>query len=574
LQPVTVSSVRNTLLVLHQRNRFELSNPSIKETVILKKKMLLSGNEAIARGAFEAGATVGTGYPGTPSTEILESFTGYPGVYTEWSVNEKVAFEVAIGASLAGARTLVTMKHVGLNVAADPLFTASYIGVSGGLVIVNADDPDMHSSQNEQDNRNYAFAAKVPMFEPSDCAEAKELTIAAFEASERYDTPVMVRTVTRLSHSLGVVEAGPDAPPARKIAGFVRNVKKYVMIPGHARLRHIEVEKRMALLSADVDNSPYNRIEMGDPSIGFITAGVCYTYVREAFPDASVLKLGIVNPLPVKLIVDFAKRVKRFIVVEELDSYLELRIAAMGITVEGKSLFPVTGEFNPDVIRHAFVGTGIQSKKAHIGLGSGNLTESSLPQRPPSLCPGCPHRTIFAILNKKGLTVTGDIGCYTLGVLPPFGAMDTCVEMGGSIGVAQGIEIAEQKSKVPHTVAVIGDSTFAHSGISGLINAAYNGRRSLVVVLDNGTTAMTGMQPNPMSGERITGEATQALDYRLLGLACGLSEQNIVVADAYKPKEIEAHIESLLGSGRLSLLVVKGPCVINKRKKKAKEKNG
>jgi indolepyruvate ferredoxin oxidoreductase, alpha subunit len=536
----------------------------------VENKLLLSGNEAIALGAFEAGVTVGTGYPGTPSTEILESLTAYPGVYTEWSVNEKVAYEVAIGASLSGARTLVTMKHVGLNVAADPLFTSSYIGVRGGLVIANADDPDMHSSQNEQDNRNYAYAAKVPMIEPSDCQEAKDFTIYGFELSERFDTPVILRTVTRLSHSLGIVLPSDKPKRDRKISGFEKNVKKYVMIPANAKLRHVEVEKRMRLLEDEVNTSPLNRMEIRDTSCGFITAVVCYTYVKEVFPSASVLKLGIVHPLPERLIREFASKVKELYIVEELYPFIELRVRSFGIEAAGKKIFPQTGEFNPDVLRKPFGGSyEVKIAPVKTGLGAGISDSVRIPPRPPSLCPGCPHRTVFNLLNKKGLVVAGDIGCYTLGVLPPFSAMDTCVEMGGSIGVAQGIEIGEGEERSPHTVGVIGDSTFAHSGITGLINAAYNKRHSLIIVLDNGTTAMTGMQPNPFSGERINGEDTFSLDYRHLGLACGLAEENIVIADAYKPKEVEAAIDTLLGSGKLSLLIVKGQCIILKKRKKA-----
>ncbi len=528
-------------------------------------RLLLSGNEAIALGAFEAGVMVGTGYPGTPSTEILENLTTYPGLYTEWSVNEKVAFEVGIGSAISGARTLVTMKHVGLNVAADPLFTSSYVGVKAGLVIVNADDPEMHSSQNEQDNRNYAYAAKVPMLEPSDSQEAKEYTKKAFEISESYDTPVILRTTTRVSHSKSIVI--PQALQARNKAaiGFERNLEKYVMIPAFARLRHIEVEKRMQRLKEDVNRFDINRIEINDTKLGIITAGICYTYVKEVFPKASVLKLGIVNPLPADLIREFCTKVDSVYVVEELDPYFEIRIKAMGIQIEGKKYIPITGELNPDIIRKSLRIAGYKSKKT---LKEGLKTSLKLPPRPPLLCPGCPHRAVFTVFKKLGLTVTGDIGCYTLGVLPPFNAMDTCIEMGGGIGVAQGIEIAQGEKRHGKTVAVIGDSTFAHSGITGLLNAAYNKRSSLIVVLDNGTTAMTGMQPNPLSGERINGEETIKLDYKKLAHAVGIGEDNVRIVDAYKPEDIEEAIDSLLKSKALSLLVVKGLCVILKRRRK------
>jgi indolepyruvate ferredoxin oxidoreductase, alpha subunit len=527
-------------------------------------KLLLSGNEAIARGAWEAGCRVGTGYPGTPSTEILESLTDYEGVTTEWSVNEKVALEVAIGSALAGARTLVTMKHVGLNVAADPLFTSSYIGVKGGLVIACADDPSMHSSQNEQDNRNYAYHAKLPMLEPADSEEAKDFTKLAFEISEAYDTPVILRSTTRISHSQSVVTAGTRSElPATE--GFTRDVKKYVMIPAYAKLRHVEVEKRLAGITRDANTLEINRMEMGDTKIGFITSGIAYTYVRDLYPRASVLKLGMVHPLPEDLIRRFVDSVDRVFVVEELDPFFEMRIKAWGLQVEGKQHLPILGELNPDRIREALEKAGVASEKTiHAGIKNG----FQLPPRPPALCPGCPHRTVFQKLHDKRLKVTGDIGCYTLGALPPFSAMDTCVDMGASVTVAQGIEIAEGEAHKRDTVAVIGDSTFAHSGISGLINAAYNGRHGLVIVLDNGTTAMTGMQPNPFSGERIDHSESFQLDYEKLAAAVGISVENYRMVDAYKPADIEEAITELGERSGMSLLVVKGTCVILKQKMK------
>jgi indolepyruvate ferredoxin oxidoreductase alpha subunit len=528
------------------------------------EKLLLSGNEAVARGAFEAGVRVGTGYPGTPSTEILENLTNYPGVYTEWSVNEKVALEVAIGAALSGLRSLVTMKHVGLNVAADPLFTSSYIGVKAGLVIVSADDPDMHSSQNEQDNRNYAASAKVPMLEPSDSQEVKDFTKRAFELSEEYDTPVILRTTTRISHSKSVVIPDKTDRSEGRSQGFQRNIQKYVMIPSYARLRHLAVESRMKRLVGDADTLDINRTELRDTSRGFVTAGVCYTYVREAFPDASVLKLGMVYPLPEKRLGEFSRKVERLYVVEELDPFLELRIRAMGISVEGKRYFPITGELNPDLLKKPLAQAGSDPKE-RVSL----KTDFHLPPRPPQLCPGCPHRSVFQTLSRMGLTVTGDIGCYTLGALPPFTSIDTCVDMGASITIAQGIEIAGNSGK---TVAVLGDSTFTHSGLPGLLNAAYNGRSSLIIVLDNGTTAMTGMQPNPLSGERINGEPAVKLDYRKLGEAVGITGDRIRIVDAYKPADIERDIRELIGEKKLSLLVVQGLCIILKRRRQRKEK--
>ena len=520
------------------------------------KKKLLSGNEAVALGAYQAGATVGCGYPGTPSTQILENFRNYKDVYTEWSTNEKVALEVAIGSSLAGARTLFTSKHVGINVAADPLFTLSYIGVKGGLVVVTSDDPNMHSSQNEQDNRNYALFAKMPMFEPADSQEALDFTKLAFELSEKYDTPVFLRTTTRISHSKTVVE-DTETKTEHKVTGFDKNPKKYVMIPNYARARHFDVEKRIVDLVNDSSNFSINKTEIKDTDIGFITSGICYTYVKEIFLEASILKLGLVYPLPEKLIRDFCSKVKKVYVVEELDPFFETQIKAMGLNVEGKNLFPITGELSPDAIKKAF-GKESLAKKADINI--------QIPARPPALCPGCPHRQIFAILNKLGLIVSGDIGCYTLGVMPPFSSMDTCVDMGASITVAQGIEIAlKQKNKV---VSVIGDSTFAHSGITGLINAAYNRRNLLMIVLDNGTTAMTGMQPNPFSGETINLVPTMSIDYEKLAGSVGIVAPNFRIVDAYKPEDIEKTIKELMDSEKISLLVVKGPCVILKRKKK------
>ncbi len=534
-------------------------------------KLILSGNEAFARGAWEAGATVGTGYPGTPSTEILENFTEYPDVYSEWSVNEKVALEVGIGASLAGARTIVTMKHVGMNVAADPLFTASYIGVKAGLVIICADDPGMHSSQNEQDNRNYAFAAKIPMLEPSDSEEARKFVHLAFELSETYDTPVILRSTTRISHGKGVVFPEERKPAASEKAGFTRDVLKYVMIPAYARKRHVVLEDRMARLTKDADGFEYNVIEKGDPKVGFITAGIAYTYVKEAFPDASFLKLGMVYPLPEETIRRFCNSVERAVIVEELDPFFETHIKAMKIPVEGKKYFPLTGELSPDRVARPIIEAGVidgGNKKKPLNRGEPLATSFSLPPRPPSLCPGCPHRTVYKVLHEKKTTITGDIGCYTLGALPPFEAMDTCVDMGASVTVSQGIEIVE--GTAANTASIIGDSTFAHSGLTGLLNAAYNKRKGLIIVLDNGTTAMTGMQPNPFSGERIDGKDTFVLDYEKLAAAMGIAPENYRMVDAYKKEEIEDAITTLLAQERLSLLVVKGLCIILKKRKARK----
>jgi len=515
----------------------------------------MSGNEAIARGAYEAGVRVGAGYPGTPSTEILEALVDYPGVYTEWSVNEKVALELGVGAALSGARSLVTMKHVGVNVAADILFTSAYTGVKAGLVVVSADDPALHSSQDEQDNRHYARAAKVPMLEPADSMEAVEFTKIAFEISERFDIPVMLRTTTRIAHSSSAVSFSGQRAPSRVSGGFDRNRSKYVMIPVHAGPRHVDLERRMSEIGELAETLEINRVEPGKGSTGFITAGICYQYVREVFPEAPVLKLGFVHPLPERMIREFSRQVDRLIVVEELDPFIEDQVKAWGIKAEGKKYFSSIGEISPGVI----------SDKLNPGTSSEPLSSVlKIPPRPPSLCPGCPHRTVFAILNKLGYLVSGDIGCYTLGALPPFSAMDTQLNMGGSITMAQGMEIAGEKN----VVAVIGDSTFAHSGMTGLLNAAYNGRNELIIVLDNGTTAMTGLQPNPLSGERLNGEPAVKLDYHKLAGAVGIPAGQVRTVNAYKPDDVEKAIVELKGTGKLALLVIEGPCLILKRKKK------
>jgi indolepyruvate ferredoxin oxidoreductase alpha subunit len=534
------------------------------------KRLLMSGNEAIALGAFESGATVGTGYPGTPSSEILQALTTYPEVYTEWSVNEKVALEVGLGSALAGARTLVTMKHVGVNVAADPLFTSSYTGIKGGLVIITADDPEIHSSQNEQDNRNYAYAAKIPMLEPSDSQEAKDFTALCMEISEKYDTPVFLRTTTRISHSKTVVIPSQSPKRGMKPEGFERNIKKYVMIPAYSRLRHVVVEDRIKKLAEYANNLDINKIEIKDTSIGIISSGISYTYVKDAFPNASVLKLGMVYPLPMDLIKEFASKVDKLIIVEELDPFFELRIKAEGIKAEGKKYLPMVGEFSPGLLMESLkdVVTASSALNNNVLKSAGLKTKITIPPRPPSLCPGCPHRLVFTVLSKMNVTVSGDIGCYTLSVLPPYSAMDTCIDMGASITVAQGMEIAMGRDYKTDAVAVIGDSTFAHSGITGLLNAAYNKRHSLIIVLDNGTTAMTGMQPNPLSGKTITGEDTVSLNYVKLAEACGMSTDNVKIVDANSKKGIEEAIPEMLGNKSLSLLVIKGECIIFKRKQK------
>ncbi|HER63117.1 MAG TPA: indolepyruvate ferredoxin oxidoreductase subunit alpha, partial [Desulfobacteraceae bacterium] len=482
-----------------------------------EESLWLSGNEAIALGAWEAGVQVASGYPGTPSTEILENLSTYDGVYTEWAPNEKVGLEVALGASFAGVRALATMKHVGLNVAADPLFTASYTGVRGGLVVLTADDPEMHSSQNEQDNRNYAFAAKLPMLEPSDPAEARDMLIRAFELSEQYDTPVLFRITTRIAHVKGVVQKGVRAelaaPSIEKIPG------KFVMLPGPARVRRGEVEKRMIAMRDHAETLEINTIEEGDTRRGFITSGVPYNYVKEAFPDAAVLKLGMVWPLPAGKIADFAARVEELIIVEELDPFLETHIKAMGIACRGKELIPAQGELNSFIVRKAIDPGSIGEIFAPLDL----------PMRPPNMCAGCPHRGLFYCLSKmKDVFVSGDIGCYTLGFLPPLSAMDTCVCMGASVTVAHGMAKALGKEGEGRLVAVLGDSTFMHSGITGLVNSVYNDSYTTVIILDNRITAMTGHQHNPASGCTIKGEPANAIDFEELCRALGVKRITVV----------------------------------------------
>ncbi|MBQ3923169.1 MAG: indolepyruvate ferredoxin oxidoreductase subunit alpha [Spirochaetales bacterium] len=521
-------------------------------------KQFMSGNEAIARGAFDAGCKVGVGYPGTPSTEILENFVKYDGVYAEWSVNEKVAAEVGIGAALSGSRTIVTMKHVGLNVAADPVFTLSYMGVKAGLVIVTADDPNLYSSQNEQDNRNYARASKIPMLEPSSSQEAYDFVKMAFELSETFDTPVFLRPTTRISHSKSVVTLDESAKTQSKVSmGFDPNPQKFVMVPGFARKRHFAVEDRMAKLAEFAETSPLNVVEMNDKKIGIITSGISYAYAKESCPNASFLKIGMCHPLPKKKIIDFVNSVEQCYVIEELDPFMEMEIKSYGCKVIGKELFPITGEFSPDLIREKIYGKNDNGAVKPIA--------DNIPARMPALCPGCPHRTVYSLIRKYNTIVTGDIGCYTLGVMPPFRAIDTCVDMGASITVAQGMSLSIPDKKM---IAVIGDSTFAHSGITGLVNAAFNKKKILVIVMDNWTTAMTGMQVNPFVGETLNGRQTIQVNYKKLAEAVGIDDDNYQMVDAYKKDEVEAAIDRLMAKDSLSLLVVKAPCVIYKRKKK------
>jgi indolepyruvate ferredoxin oxidoreductase alpha subunit len=522
------------------------------------KYLLLSGNEAIALGAYEASVKVASAYPGTPSTEILEALSQYEGVYTEWAPNEKVAMEVALGASFAGVRAMASMKHVGLNVAADPLFTSAYTGVRGGLVVVTADDPEMHSSQNAQDNRNYSIASKIPMLEPSDPQEAKEFTKIAFRLSERFDTPVLLRTTTRVSHVSGIVRKGKIENSTVE-PGIVKIPEKFVMLPVNARKRRVELHKRLQKLRKYAERFAENRLFWADPEIGIITSGVSYLYVREALPEVSVLKLGMIYPLPERLIKDFASKVKRLYVVEELDPFLELQIKAMGVECIGKEVIPEYGELNPELVRAAITGR----KKRQI------FSSVDIPKRPPVMCPGCPHRGLFYVLSRLKVFVSGDIGCYTLAASRPLSAMDTCVCMGASVGGAHGMEKALGKDSLGKVVAVIGDSTFVHSGITGLIDIVYNKGFSTVIILDNRTTAMTGHQPNPATGITVKGERTEEIDLEALCRAIGVKHVHTVNPhDINTTKKI---IEREVRRPAPSVIITKYPCVLLPEERRRKK---
>jgi indolepyruvate ferredoxin oxidoreductase, alpha subunit len=508
---------------------------------------LLLGNQAVARGAWEAGVKVVTSYPGTPSTEITESAAQYSEINTQWATNEKVAMEVAFGAAMAGARAMTCMKHVGMNVAADPLFTAAYTGVNAGFVAVVADDPAMHSSQNEQDSRYYARAAHIPMFEPADSRECKEFTKLAFALSEELDTPVIVRLTTRIAHARSPVQEAPREEIAVK--PYVKDVAKYVMMPGMAKKRHLAVEEREKKLAEAVNDSPVNGIELRDPEIGVVTSGVCYQYVRDALPEASTLKLGMVYPLPMRKIEAFAKLVKRLIVIEELEGLIEKDIKAAGIACEGKELTGIQGELDVDRIRCAVLGTA-----------QACAYTMELPNRPPTLCPGCPHRGIFHVIGKLKLRVMGDIGCYTLAALPPLSAMDACLCMGASIGMASGAERAQGKEFSKKTVAVLGDSTFIHSGITGLIDAVYGQEAITVLILDNRITGMTGHQQNPATGLDIHGKPAPMLDLEALSRGCGV--QHITVVDPLNLAEVKRVLEEETKREAVSVIIARRPCAL------------
>lgn len=509
-------------------------------------KKLMLGNAAIARGAYEAGVRVVSAYPGTPSTEVSECIAAYDEVYAEWAPNEKVAFEVAVGASFAGARSMVCMKHVGVNVAADPMFTAAYTGVNGGLVILAADDPGMHSSQNEQDTRFYARSAHIPMLEPSDSQEAKEFTKLAFELSEKYDTPVFLRTTTRLAHSQSLVEEEDRVEvPLRP---YVKDVAKYTMMPSSAIGRHVVVEARENRLAADVNGFDIIREEMGDTSLGIVCSGVVYEYVKEALPQASVLKLGMVYPLAIDRVRAFAAKVKRLVVVEELEPFFENQLKANGIACEGKNLFSKQGELSVAIICEKLLGEKL------------NVEKQDLPVRPPVMCAGCPHRGVFYVLSKLKLTVSADIGCYTLGAQPPLCAVDTVVCMGASVGIAHGFEKAIGREQSKHTVAVIGDSTFIHSGITGLINAVYNKSNITLIILDNSTTGMTGHQQHPATGLTLKQEPAKILD--IVAFCKTVGCDSVRVVDSYDLAAVEKAVKEEVASDGVSVIVAKRPCAL------------
>ena len=512
-------------------------------------KKLLLGDFAVARGAWEAGVKVAAAYPGTPSTEITEELARYDDVYSEWSPNEKVALEVGIGASIRGARTIVSMKHVGLNVACDPLFTASYTGVNGGLVVAVADDPSVFSSQNEQDTRLTAVSAQIPVLEPSDSMEAKEFAKLAFELSEQYDTPVILRLTTRVAHSQSLVELGERQElPLR---AYTKDIAKYVMMPANARVKHTVVEERMAKMSADANRFAINRIEMGDTKLGIICSGGVYEYVKEALPEASVLKLGMVYPLPYEMIEKFASSVDRCIVAEELAPHIETLVKAHGIEVEGKNIFPRCGEFSANLIRRCILGK------------ADTVAAAQVPARPPVLCAGCPHRGVFYVLSKLKLHVLGDIGCYTLGAVPPLGSMDAVVCMGASIGMSIGFDKADPEAH-KNSVAVIGDSTFIHSGITGLIDAVYNKAPVTVIILDNRTTGMTGHQNHPATGKTIKNEPTYELDLAEVCRAVGVP--NVRTVDPGDLAELERAVKEELAKDEVSVIIAKKPCALLTKK--------
>lgn len=514
-------------------------------------KQLMLGNKALARGLYEAGCCVVSSYPGTPSTEVTEEAAKYDEIYCEWAPNEKVAMEVAFGASLAGKRSFCGMKHVGLNVAADPLFTCSYTGVNAGMVICVADDAGMHSSQNEQDSRHHAIASKIPMLEPSDSGEACAFAKKAFELSEEFDTPVIIKMCTRVAHSQSIVEEGervvPDAVPYQK------NIAKYVMMPGNAIRRHPVVEERTRKLIEYAEHCEFNRVEMGDTKIGIITSSTSYQYVKEAFGEtASILKLGMVNPLPRKLILEFAAKVEKLVIVEELDPVIEDHCRTLGLAVTGKDVLPMEGEYSQNLIQ----------EKLGMAIPAYNSLGETLPNRPPVMCAGCPHRGLFYILSKNKCTVLGDIGCYTLGAVAPLNAMEMTLCMGASVSAIHGFNKALGEEGEAKTVAVIGDSTFMHSGMTGLANIAYNQSNSTVIILDNSITGMTGHQQNPTTGYNIKGDPAGKIDLESLCRSMGFSRVSVV--DPYDLSECERVLKEELQAKEPSVIISRRPCALLK----------
>ena len=513
-------------------------------------KELMLGNKAVARGLYEAGVCFVSSYPGTPSTEITEEAVKYEEIYCEWAPNEKVAMECAFGASLAGKRAFCAQKHVGLNVAADPLYTMSYTGVNAGMVIAVADDAGMHSSQNEQDSRRHAIAAKVPMLEPSDSAEALAFTKLAYELSEQFDTPVLLKMCTRVAHSQSVVETGARSVPEK---AYEKDIAKYVMMPGNAKKRHPIVEERTKKLVEYAETQPVNRVEMGGTKLGVITASTSYQYVREVFGDeVSVLTLGMTNPLPVQLIRDFAAKVERLVVVEELDPIIEEHVRALGIPVEGKNLLPCIGEFSQNLVAKALGGKADAGKKL----------DDAIPPRPPVMCAGCPHRGMYYTLKKNKCTVLGDIGCYTLGAVAPLATIDMTLCMGASIGALHGFNKVRGAESEGKTVAVIGDSTFMHSGMTGLANVAYNGSNSTVIILDNSITGMTGHQQNPTTGYNIKGDPAGKIDLEALCRAMGFTRVRVV--DPYDLAACDKALKEELAAAEPSVIISRRPCALLK----------
>lgn len=518
----------------------------------MTEQKIMLGNEAIARGAYEAGVKVSAAYPGTPSTEISENIVQYKEIYAEWSPNEKVAAEVAVGASMSGVRAMASMKHVGLNVASDPLYTASYIGANGGLVFVVADDPGLYSSQNEQDTRCVARAALVPVLEPSDSQEAKDFMKEAFRISEEYDTPVILRTTTRLAHSQGPVTLEDRVVPEDK--PYERNPAKNVMMPGMAKKRHIHVEERMDRLQEDGSVSAINRAEYGDTSIGFITSGIPYQYVKEVCPEASVLKLGMVHPLPKKLIQEFAAKVDKLYIFEELEPVIEEQVRSWGIQCIGKEDFTRQGEYSANLLRETVLGEKIQGE-----------AYGDLPARPPILCPGCPHRSTFSVLNKLKLHAAGDIGCYTLGAVAPLNVIDTTLCMGSSISSLHGMEMAKGREYIKDWVAVIGDSTFMHTGVNSLMNMVYNQGTGTVIIMDNSTTGMTGHQDHAATGKTLQGEEVPAISIYHLCKAVGV--KNVVEVDAFDITAMEKTIREEVAKDEVSVIIACAPCALLKDQK-------